>query len=284
VAIQALVPAQLAAIEDSLANVTPGGGTPLVGATILAYQHLHALALQGELPGNKFVVLLTDGEQSEQCSEPSRCATVDECKRLLVEVEAPKARRPGVDIRTFVIGAPGSEPARAMLSQLAVAGGTAPEACDARAGACHFDMTRETDFAGALSQTLSDITGRAATCELPLPATGDALDRNRVNVVYSPGDGSAPSVIVQDTHRTAPRSSCAGRSARPFAATGARASTSCSGVRCRVPTEDRLCSLCSSPATFSRRPCRATCKGAAATQFLASTWVFPDSTVKVTSR
>ena len=32
-------------MQASLQNVTPGGGTPLVGATILAYKHLHMLAL-----------------------------------------------------------------------------------------------------------------------------------------------------------------------------------------------------------------------------------------------
>jgi len=203
VAIKPLAPAQLSVIEGSLAAVTPGGGTPIVGATILAYQHLHAMALDGELPGNQFVVMLTDGQQSEQCGADMRCASADECTDLLVETEAPKARAPGVNIRTFVVGAPGSEPARTMLSRLAVAGGTAPEGCDAEAGECHFDMTKEADFAGALSKALTEITGRAATCQLPLPSSEEALDRERVNVVYSPGDGSKPSVIAQDT-----RSAC----------------------------------------------------------------------------
>jgi hypothetical protein len=203
VAIKPLAAAQLSVIEGSLAAVTPGGGTPIVGATILAYQHLHAMALDGALDGNKFVVMLTDGQQSEQCGADMRCASADECTELLVETEAPKARAPGVNIRTFVVGAPGSEPSRVMLSRLAVAGGTAPEGCDAEAGECHFDMTKEADFAAALSQALTEITGRAATCELPLPSSDEALDLERLNVVYSPGDGSEPSVIAQDT-----RSAC----------------------------------------------------------------------------
>jgi hypothetical protein len=206
VAIKPLSPAQLTVIEGSLAAVTPGGGTPIVGATILAYQHLHALALDGQLAGNKFVVMLTDGQQSEQCGAQDRCATAAECTELLVGSEAPKASGPGAAIRTFVIGAPGSEPARSMLSRLAVAGGTAPEGCDADAGECHFDMATETDFAGALSTALVEITGRAATCELPLPTlptTEEPLDRALLNVVYSPGDGSDPKVLAQDT-----RSAC----------------------------------------------------------------------------
>jgi hypothetical protein len=202
VAIRPLATGQLSAIETSLAGVTPGGGTPIVGATVLAYQHMHTMALDGELRGNKFVVLLTDGQQSEQCGD-AQCSTADECTALLVEDEATKARMPGVDIRTFVIGAPGSEPARNMLSQLAVSGGTAPEGCDAGAGECHFDMTRETDFAGALSTALVEITGRAATCELPLPQADEAIDLERVNVIYSPGSGSDATLIVQDA-----RSAC----------------------------------------------------------------------------
>lgn len=202
IAIRPLNPGQLSAIESSLTGVTPGGGTPIVGATILAYQHLHAMALEGELLGNKFVVLLTDGQQSEQCGD-TRCSTADECTALLVDDEAAKARMPGADIGTFVIGAPGSEPARTMLSQLAVAGGTAPEGCDAEAGECHFDMTRETDFAGALGTALAEITGRAATCELPVPQADDEIDLDRVNVIYSPGDGGDATLIVQDA-----RSAC----------------------------------------------------------------------------
>jgi hypothetical protein len=190
---------QLTVIEGSLAAVTPGGGTPIVGATVLGYQHLHARALKGELAGNKFVVVLTDGEQSEQCGAEGVCQSADECTGVLVETEAPKARGPGANIRTFVIGAPGSEPARVVLSQLAAAGGTGREGCDPSAGDCHFDMTTQADFAGALSAALRDITGQAATCELPLPVTEEPLDRDLVNVVYSPGDGSKPSVIAQDT-------------------------------------------------------------------------------------
>lgn len=217
VAIQPLAPGQLSAIQSSLAGVTPGGGTPIVGATILAYQHMHAKALEGELLGNKFVVLLTDGEHSEQCAD-TRCSNANECTALLVDDEAAKARMPGVDIGTFVIGAPGSEPARGMLSQLAVSGGTAPAGCDVDAGGCHFDMTRETDFAGALSTALSEITGRAATCELPVPQSDEGLDLDRVNVIYSPGSGGDATLVVQDA-----RSACdAGADGWQYSADGTK--------------------------------------------------------------
>jgi hypothetical protein len=191
---------QLGALKSSLTSVTPNGGTPIVGATILAYQHLHALALDNEIVGNSFVVLLTDGQQSDQCSDPSRCKSAEECTTFLTEQEVPKAAGPGADIRTFVIGAPGSEPARPVLSEIALKGGTAPAGCNAMAGECHFDMTRQSDFAAALNGALTAITGKAATCELPLPSSDKGqVDLRLVNVVYTPGDGSDARVVPQDT-------------------------------------------------------------------------------------
>ncbi|MFI5307938.1 MAG: VWA domain-containing protein [Polyangiales bacterium] len=189
------------ALRMSLQGVMPAGGTPLVGATILAYKHLHQLALAGNITGNEFVVLLTDGEQSEQCSNPPACTDAQSCYDLLVNQEVTMASAPGVGIRTFVIGAPGSEPARTVLSQIAKNGGTSPAGCDPSLGNCHFDMTRETDFGKALSTALQAIVGQALSCELPLPqlADGGAIDPGRVNVVYSPSKGD-PMVVQQDTH------------------------------------------------------------------------------------
>ncbi len=201
VALADLDGAQRSAIRASLFNVQPRGATPIVGAVILAYRHLHAEALAQDIRGNKFVVLLTDGEQSETCSDPPRCDGPEECTELLIGSEVPKAAGPGVWIKTFVIGAPGSEPARAVLSQMALAGGTARSGCDPDAGNCHFDMTTQNaSFADALSSALSAISGRAAlSCELSMPrANGTDVDPMRVNVVYSPGDGGPPQLVLQD--------------------------------------------------------------------------------------
>jgi hypothetical protein len=193
--------AQASAIAASLASVRPEGATPLVGATVLAYQHMHEEALLGRVAGKKYVVLLTDGEQSEPCSDERRCDGADDCTRLLVEQEVPKAAGAGVRINTFVIGAPGSELARTVLSQIAVAGGTAPEGCDVEAGDCHFDMTTQPDFQESLDAALVEIAGRSAlSCELRMPAADEGeVDPSLVNVVYSPSSGQQPSVFLQDT-------------------------------------------------------------------------------------
>ncbi|MFI5054015.1 MAG: hypothetical protein ACHQDE_06600 [Acidimicrobiia bacterium] len=192
--------AQRSGIEASLSNVEPSGATPLVGATILAYRHMHDLALAGTIHGKQFVVLLTDGQQSDACSDPNYCSGQQSCTDLLVNQEVPKAAGPGVRIDTFVIGAPGSEPARQVLSKIAKNGDTAPPGCDVSLGNCHFDMTTQPKFDQALADALSSIAGRALTCALPMPepTDGGALDPKLVNVVYSPADGSSPVLVPKD--------------------------------------------------------------------------------------
>jgi hypothetical protein len=180
-------------MQTSLENVTPGGGTPLVGATILAYKHLHGLAVAGEITGNEFVVLITDGEQSEQCGNPPQCTDAASCYALLLDHEVERAVAPGVDIRTFVIGAPGSEPARSVLSTIASRGGTGTPGCDPERGDCHFDMTMKADFGAALTEALTAIIGQASMCELsiPVPEDGGVVDLSLINVVRTPSDADA---------------------------------------------------------------------------------------------
>jgi hypothetical protein len=191
--------AQSSTIQASLAGVEPSGATPLVGATILAYRHLHELALAGTIHGKQFVVLLTDGQESDTCSDPTQCSGQQSCTDLLVNIEVPKAAAPGVGIKTFVIGAPGSEPARRVLSQIAKNGGTAQDGCDVALGNCHFDMTTQTSFDQALADALTKIAGRALSCELPMPRSDNVqVDPQLVNVVYSPPDRSKPSLILRD--------------------------------------------------------------------------------------
>lgn len=199
VEIAPLSSAQREALRASLDAVEPGGGSPLVGATILAYQHLHQRALAGALRGNKYVVLLTDGGQSDECYETARCDSGDSCAALLVSSEVPKAAGVGVGIRTFVIGAPGSEFARPVLSRIASAGGTGKRGCDGPRGDCHFDMTLSENFDSSLSEAIERIVEEATPCELALPAAeaGVDVDPDFVNVIYSPGDGADPVLVSQ---------------------------------------------------------------------------------------
>lgn len=174
--VQLLDTQQNASISTFLDNETPGGSTPLAGATILSYAYL--VSQWKSLPGNKFIVLLTDGFETCKPSEIPK----------LLSQDVPNATKAG--IRTFVIGVPGSEDGRALLSQIAYIGGTATDpncthaASPANVGDCHFDMTTSSNFSQDLQDALNKISGTVLSCELDIPKnpSGGGVDLNKVNV------------------------------------------------------------------------------------------------------
>jgi hypothetical protein len=200
VGVNPLTQPQLDALRASLAAVEPGGGTPIVGSVIQAYKHLHQ---QAQAPGNRFVVLVTDGSDSCFSRYEDYGVTYPDVQAQLFDVEMPKAATQ--NIRTFVIGAPGSEGARAFLSRMAKAGNTArSETCTATSasddvGDCHFDMTTSANFAADFAAALNEITGRAAlTCEFAVP-DGSRADPARTNVSYFRGGEQEVELFRDDT-------------------------------------------------------------------------------------
>ena len=207
----AVTAAHVASLKTVLDGTIPSGGTPLVGATTLGYAYLHQEA--GATPGcsepcgaggNRYVVLITDGTDS--CPAPMRaqdaaeCNAAGSCTNFLVKKEAPLAAQ--ANIKTYVIGAPGSEPARGYLSELAFVGGTARSAtCThdpaSAAGDCHFDMTTTQDFAGALASALGSVSGAALGCEFSVPKTNVVVTPGSVNVQYR-SDKAAPECFSYD--------------------------------------------------------------------------------------
>ncbi|MBN1656602.1 MAG: VWA domain-containing protein [Deltaproteobacteria bacterium] len=200
---------QVTILSQALDRQTPLGGTPIVGATILAYKQLHQLA-GGDCgsppcgaPGNRFVVLFTDGVDS--CPSPDfpgvPCGEKGAitCTQYLLDTEVKKALE--ANIRTYVIGAPGSENGRGFLSQLAYFGGTGKPGCDHEnssgdIGDCHFDMTTSKDFAADLSNTLLAISKSAIGSEFAVPLV-EGADREKVNVQYT-APGETPICIARD--------------------------------------------------------------------------------------
>ncbi len=186
-------------LSEFVAGVVPHGDTPLVGATILSYQFLANELRAGRIYGNSFVVLLTDG--SDTCATEAQLQT-------LVGRDVANATR--FDIRTFVIGAPGSEGGRSLLSKIASEGLTASSgSCvsggdRADVGDCHFDMTTASDFSKDLSSALAAITSdRALSCVFDVPTSSDGrgVDLTQVNVTFASSKGEALGVL-QD--RSAP--------------------------------------------------------------------------------
>ena len=178
----------LTLFKQAIDDRKPWGATPIVGALMRAYDYFYkkeqAEDPKDRMEGNRFVVLLTDGKES--CDEnyiPTLIQKADEARR--------------VGIKTFVLGAPGSELSREVLSQLAYNGGTAkaPDCSHKGAGSgyCHMDMTQEgMVFAEELAKNMEEITGRVIGCEFRVPKTGAdgrAVNLNEVNVLYTPGSG-----------------------------------------------------------------------------------------------
>jgi hypothetical protein len=176
--------------QDAIGGVDPVGATPTHGAYRFGLTQLVAT----DLPGTKFVLLITDGTPT--CTVDCVCTEDDlpvDSAPLLEEAATALAD----DIRTFVIGSPGSEATRELLSQLAVVGGTPDAGCSPSGPHyCHFDMTSAPDLASGLAEALETIATQLRSCEYPIPAPpdGQALDLDRVNVLYTPPGGTAVTI------------------------------------------------------------------------------------------
>jgi hypothetical protein len=181
---------QRAAWSTALDAVVPYGATPTEGAYLFGLQQLDGT----KLSGNKFLLLVTDGTPT--------CTLACEC----TENNLPVDSRPLIDdarsaldngVRTFVIGSPGSEDTRDVLSALAREGGTAQANCsDDGPVYCHLDLTSEPDLASGLAQALDQVAASLRSCEYPIPAPPDnrTLDPNRVNVLYTPSHGKTETI------------------------------------------------------------------------------------------
>ena len=177
---------------DVALNIAPDGETPLAGAAIRGLEALRRQTVSGELEGNSYLVLMTDGVETCQPG------ALDDLKDFVQVAEE------GFNIKTFVVGAPGSEDSRALLSEIAFLGGTAAsEDCSYGAknetkGDCHVDLTTSTDFAGDLVSVFRDITDSTqATCDFDIPQSA-LVDPNKVNVLFTPSKGKEEQVFLDE--------------------------------------------------------------------------------------
>lgn len=174
-----LSPSQRELVQRVNAAQTARGGTPTHAAYEFGIEQLESSGLDG----SRFLVLMTDGIPTFtlDCGGDGM-ARVDGAP-LVSSVGERFAR---ADIRTFVIGAPGSEAAREELSAMALAGGTGASGCNHMGPeSCHFDMTSEPDFSRALNQALGEIADATLGCDyaVPAPPGGRRLDYDDVSVV-----------------------------------------------------------------------------------------------------
>ncbi|MCH2108799.1 MAG: VWA domain-containing protein [Polyangiaceae bacterium] len=187
--IQPLSSSQLTSIQSGL-EVAPSGATPLAGATIRGLEAIRLGIHAGDLEGDNYLVVMTDG--AETCQP-------DALTGLLSIVEE---AREYYGIRTYAIGAPGSEGSRTLLSKIANAGGTRTTAdCSlepANAGeSCHIDLTESEDIDADLGSEFKGITEETTqSCEYDVPQNA-LVDKNKVNVEYTP-TGESKRLILQD--------------------------------------------------------------------------------------
>jgi hypothetical protein len=165
---------------------SPAGGTP----THDAYEYAVGDMSASRAIGARFLVLITDGIPtfSLGCEGDGNADNPVDSAPLIAA-----ARDAAVGgVRTFVIGAPGSEDGRESLSRMAEAGGTASAGCSHQGpNYCHFDMTRERDLGQGLASALGIISGVALGCRYSVPVAPDGamLDPGKVNVLFTPPDG-----------------------------------------------------------------------------------------------
>jgi von Willebrand factor type A domain len=179
-----LSPEHRALIERVNGAQVAQGGTPTHAAYEFGIEQLEA----SMLAGSRFLVLITDGIPTFTLECEGDGQTRVDGAPLIASVDE---RYRGEDIKTFVIGSPGSEPAREELSKMAFVGGTGAAGCSTDTAAnCHFDMTTAEDFSAALNQALGDIAEAALGCDyaVPEPPTGRSrIDLNDVSVVVESG-------------------------------------------------------------------------------------------------
>ncbi len=179
-----------ALIDGKLSSTDPTGDTtPTRWALKNSWAYMQTLAAKAD----RYVVLVTDGEPTtyspRQVVGPLTIPeSAIECKdKPTIEAETLAASEGTPPVKTFVIGAPGSESAAPHLSKIAVNGKTRrTPTCDPTKGECHYQIG-STSFGTDLEKALNEITGKIATCIFEVP-TGTDVDPNRVNVSVNSTD------------------------------------------------------------------------------------------------
>lgn len=175
------LPANAGAIVTSLSNYEPIGGTPTLPAMegVISYAHSFIAAH----PTHRVVIVLaTDGE-------PNDCdSTVDAVSSVAAAAAAEKP-----PISTYVIGVGSS---LSSLGQIATAGGTGHA----------FVVDTAASTTASFTAAMNAIRGEAAlpcSFEIPAPATGAALDYDKVNVARSTAGDGGSSKLLQVTDQAA---------------------------------------------------------------------------------
>jgi len=179
-------------IESALAGITPEGITPTHDAVAFALERLRARSSDED----RYLVLATDGASTVCIGCDAACSfdALDDDNEAMIDRIGDAASE---GIPTFVIGVPGSQSFRGILSRAASAAGTGRAGCsDAGPTYCHYDLTDASlDFGTALRDALAAIGESVVGCEYPIPANPEGtFDPTRVNVRITGDDGAERSI------------------------------------------------------------------------------------------
>jgi hypothetical protein len=195
-----------ASIDSITAASTPwqlGGYTP----TLAAWRHALSQVREAVRPeAFHAIVLITDGVPTvgnDGCTIEQPTSR-DEYEAL---IDIVRSEGEAANVKTFVFGVPGSQDAqgadydpRFYLSQLAIAGGTAPLGCTSSPGTlesdgtyqngvyCHVDLAEDPNAIARLFASFGSIGG-PPTCSPtfpPLPSDGGVYDYSSMEVTYTP--------------------------------------------------------------------------------------------------
>lgn len=183
----ALDSTQTSKLGTALDKITPKDGTPTHDAMAAALGELQKLPA-----GNKYIVLATDGAAT-YCLGCNPICNKEADNDLMIKSVGDVAQQH--NIRTFVIGVPGSEPFRSVLSRMAKAGGTAKAGCGN--DDCHYDMTTSAaNFGEAIAKVLGEISQQLLGCTYSIPSQDGSFDPGKVNVQLT--DNGATTDIYRD--------------------------------------------------------------------------------------
>ena len=192
-ALGALGSAQRTALSSALDSAYIAAGTPMADAYAYAFEYGMLDPNAVNLPGARYMVLVTDGQPTIQlgCSGTGAPDKPVDFQPVLDLIDAAWTKN---GVKTFVIGSPGSEAqsstgadGRGLLSAAARAGDTGPAGCsDTGPNYCHFDMSTVTDFATGFADALANITGQVLSCDFKIknPPSGTVINNSKLNVVY----------------------------------------------------------------------------------------------------
>jgi Mg-chelatase subunit ChlD len=184
-----------AQIQSLMASTKPGGETPTLGALQVAYKYMQELQTDSE----RFVLLVTDGVPTFAGGPEIGCPLAGETcgTKAQLGTLTSDARKGNPPVRTFVIGAPGSEGGLEILSGLALNGGTCRPGGSHSSYTCHYQIGAA-NFQQELAATLTQIAGSVSNCTYAVPVPSDGkVDPDKVNVVVTTAEGET--VVLKDT-------------------------------------------------------------------------------------